>query len=401
MKQTFFYALFFTFLGISIFSSTLSFAQQNSKQDKNTQNLSNVPYQEAGRLFVKNYSPKEYNASTQNWAIEQDKNGVIYVGNTTHLLSFDGKTWEHIKIGGSGVVRSLGYSSSSDRMYIGGVGDLGYSYIDSLGITKYISLLNQIPKKYRTFTDIWKTVVLGDEVFFLTKDFILKYARNEFDVIQPRVNTFLSAFVVNERLYVQESKLGIFEYKNDFLNSIENTDFLYQKLIVGMANYSENVVLIATQDGEFYTYNVIKNTFSKFEIEQNYFFIKNQVHNIRTLQNGQFAIGTANEGIVLIDKNGKWKNQISQLKGLQDNVVWNLHTDKNGDLWVALSKGISHIQTSWAYTYFGEQSRLNTVHEVIRFNDPNLNDGILKAAMYTTAEKKVFHLLTKHSIDNS
>lgn len=39
--------------------------------------------------------------------------------------------------------------------------------------------------------------------------------------------------------------------------------------------------------------------------------------------------------------------------------------------------------------------------EVIRFNDPNLNDGILKAAMYTTAEKKVFHLLTKHSIDNS
>lgn len=368
MKQTFFYALFFTFLGISIFSSTLSFAQQNSKQDKNTQDVP-YNYKEAGRLFVKNYSPKEYNASTQNWAIEQDKNGVIYVGNTTHLLSFDGKTWERIKIGGSGVVRSLGYSSSSDRMYIGGVGDLGYSYIDSLGRTKYISLFNQIPKKYRTFTDIWKTVVLGDEVFFLTKDFILKYSRNKFNVIQPRAHTFLSAFVVNERLYVQESKLGIFEYKNDFLNSIEKTDFIYDKLIVGMEHYSENVVLIATQNGEFYTYNLIKNTISKFEIEQNYFFVKNKIHNIIALQNGQFAIGTANEGIVLIDKNGKWKNQISELKGLQDNVVWNLHTDKNGDLWVALSKGISHIQTSWAYTYFGEQSRLNTVYEVIRFKD--------------------------------
>ncbi len=369
MKQTFFYALFVIFLGISIFSSTYSFAQQNGKQDKNTQNLSDVPYQEAGRLFVKNYSPKEYNASTQNWAIEQGKNGVIYVGNTTHLLSFDGKTWERIEIGGSGVVRSLSYSSVSDRMYVGGVGDLGYSYIDSLGRMKYISLLNQVPEKNRTFNDVWKTVVLGEEVFFLTKNFILKYAANEFSVIEPRANTFLSAYIINKQLYVQESKLGVFEYKNDFFNSIENTDFLYEKLIVGMVNYSENVVLIATQDGEFYTYNVVKKTISKFEVEQKNFFEKNKIHHLVALKNGLFAIATAGKGIILINRNGKWKNLISELKGLQDNVVWNLHTDSNGDLWAALSKGVSHIQTSWAYTYFGKQSRLNKVHKVLRFNE--------------------------------
>ncbi len=369
MKQIFFYSLFFTFLGISIFCSTLSFAQQNGKQDQNTQNVPNVPYQEAGLLFVKNYSPKEYDASTQNWAIEQDKNGVIYVGNTTHLLSFDGKTWERIKIGGSGVVRSLGYSSITDKMYIGGVNDLGYSYIDSLGKTKYISLLNQVPEKYRKFNDVWKTVVFNEEVFFLTKNFILKYAANRFEVIQPRANTFLSAFVANERLYVQESKLGIFEYKNDFLNSIENTHFLYQELITGIINYTENVVLIATKEGDFYTYNVIKNTISKFEVERNNFFKKAKIHHLSVLKNDQIAIATASEGIVLIDKNGRWKNQISELKGLQDKSVWNLHTDKNGNLWAALSQGISHIQTSWSYTYFGEQSRLNKVHKVIRFDD--------------------------------
>ncbi|WP_375562926.1 SpoIIE family protein phosphatase [Bernardetia sp. OM2101] len=369
MKQTFFNSLFYIFLGISIFSSTLSFAQQNSKQEKNTQDVPNIPYQEAGRLFVENYSPKQYNAATQNWAIEQDKNGVIYVGNTTHLLSFDGKTWERIKIGGTGLVRSLGYSSSTEKMYIGGVGDVGYSYIDSLGKTKYVSLLNQVHQKYRNFDDVWKTVVLEEEVFFLTKDFILKYTLNGFEIIEPRANTFLSAFVVNERLYVQESKLGIFEYQNDFLNSIENTHFLYQSLIVGMVNYSANKALIATQKGEFYIYNTIKKTITNFDVEQKYFFQKNQIHHLVNLQNGQIAIGTAKEGIVLINENGKWKNHISELKGLQDNVIWNLHTDKNGDLWAALSQGISHIQTSWSYTYFGEQSRINKVHKVIRFDD--------------------------------
>lgn len=369
MKQTFFSSLFLIFLGISIFSSTLSFAQQNSKQDKNTQNLPNIPYQEAGRLFVKNYSPKDYNAATQNWAIEQDKNGVLYVGNTTHLLSFDGKTWERIKIGGSGVVRSLDYSSSTDKMYMGGVGDVGYSYTDSLGRTKYISLLNQVPKKYQNFKDVWKTVVLGEEVFFLTTDFILKYAADQFSVIQPRLNTFLSAFVVQDKLYVQESKIGIFEYQNGFLTSLKNTDFLYQNLIVGMTEYAENIVFLATQDGDFYTYNRIKNTITEFDIEQKEFFKKTQIHHLVALKNDQIAIGTASEGIILIDKNGKWKNHISELKGLQDNAIWNLHTDKNGDLWAALSKGVSHIQTSLAYTYFGEQSRLTQVHKVIRFND--------------------------------
>ncbi len=368
MKQTLFYSLFSIFLGISIFTSTLSFAQQNDKQEKNTQNQPYITYKDAGRLFVKNYSPKEYNAATQNWAIEQDKNGIIYIGNTTHLLSFDGKNWEHTQIGGTGLVRSLAYSPITNKMYVGGIGEIGYSYTDSLGHTKYISLLNQVPEKYQNFKDVWKTVVLGEEVFFLTKKFILKYSANQFSIIQPRANTFLSAFVVAQKLYIQEAKLGLFEYKNDLLNSIENTHFLSQNLITGIVNYSKDIILIATKNGNFYTYNIIKNIITKFEIEQARFFQKNKVHGIKSLQNKKFAIGTKTQGIIIIDKNGKWKNQISELKGLQDNVIQSLYTDKNGDLWVALNKGIAHIETSSSYTYFGEQSRLNKTQKVIRFN---------------------------------
>ncbi|WP_291722768.1 SpoIIE family protein phosphatase [Bernardetia sp.] len=371
MKQTFFYLIFFTFLGISILSSTLSFAQQSSTQEQNTQN---VPYQEAGWLFVKNFSPKEYSASPQNWAITQDKNGIVYIGNTTHLLSFDGKRWERTKIGGTGVVRSLSYSSFSDRVYIGGVGDVGYAYLDSLGNTKYISLFSKMPEKYRNFKDVWKTLVLGEEVFFLTKDFIFIYKNEEFRIIQPRANTFLSAFVIHDKLYVQEAKLGIFEYTNNYLNNLEHTNLLYNHLIVGMVEYADNVTLIATKEGLFYTHHTTTNKISRFEVEKNDFFQKNAIHSLAALSNGQFAIGTATEGIVLIDKNGKWKNHISDLKGLQDNAVWNLYAEKNGNLWVALSQGVAHVQTSWAYTYFGEESRLGKVNKITRF------DGVLYAA---------------------
>ena len=41
---------------------------------------------ELGQPFIRNYSPKEFGAAPSNWAIVQDKRGVIYFGNAEGLL---------------------------------------------------------------------------------------------------------------------------------------------------------------------------------------------------------------------------------------------------------------------------------------------------------------------------
>ena len=35
----------------------------------------------------------DYNAGIQNWAIAQDERGVMYFGNNSGLLEFDGSAW--------------------------------------------------------------------------------------------------------------------------------------------------------------------------------------------------------------------------------------------------------------------------------------------------------------------
>ena len=36
---------------------------------------------QAGTPFIKNYKPNDFGASTENWAVAQDKRGVMYFGN--------------------------------------------------------------------------------------------------------------------------------------------------------------------------------------------------------------------------------------------------------------------------------------------------------------------------------
>ena len=48
---------------------------------------------EAGRPLIRRYTPREYGAGEQNWAVAQDDRGVVYFGNNLGLLEYDGASW--------------------------------------------------------------------------------------------------------------------------------------------------------------------------------------------------------------------------------------------------------------------------------------------------------------------
>lgn len=43
--------------------------------------------------ILTNYTSLQYHAGLQNWAVAQDANGLIYIGNNSGVLSFDGYNW--------------------------------------------------------------------------------------------------------------------------------------------------------------------------------------------------------------------------------------------------------------------------------------------------------------------
>src|SRR5437016_6586293 len=87
---------------------------------------------EAGLPFLHNYSPKEYGAQAQNWAVLQDRHGVVYVGNNDGVLVYDGVHWQTIRLENRSAVRSLD-EDGNGTVYVGARGDFGYLALDESG----------------------------------------------------------------------------------------------------------------------------------------------------------------------------------------------------------------------------------------------------------------------------
>ena len=67
---------------------------------------------------IENYSPKEYGAENQNWAISQSKEKFIYIANNSGLLEFDGAKWKLYPSPNNSVIRSV--NVIDNKIYIQG-----------------------------------------------------------------------------------------------------------------------------------------------------------------------------------------------------------------------------------------------------------------------------------------
>ncbi len=317
-------------------------------------------YDETGIPFIRNYTTKEYNAGPQNWDIAQDNNGLMYFGNGDNgLLEYDGTSWETIPISCNSVARSIGIDSTN-RIYIGSVGDFGYLKPDSLGALIYHSFLKEYPQIDTNFTDIWNISITKNGVYFLARDILVRYHKNKIQTWHPKINNFFFLYHVDNKLFVHELGYGLMEMVNNELVLIPKSTIFKNEKIYAISEYDKNNLLIYTRTMGLYIYNLDSKTFKKFSTEIDNFLNRNRLYCALTLSNNNFAIGTLLGGIAIIDKSGKLVQKINRSKGLLDNVIYSIYEDKQNSLWIGQSNGISRIDIQYPLTVFNNTNCLNS-----------------------------------------
>jgi len=307
--------------------------------------------------FITNFPPDVYKAAQQNWAIVQDKRGVMFFGNNSGVLEYDGVTWR--LIGTPSVVRSLAIDSAG-RIYVGITGDFGYLHPDSLGRYQYRSLKEKIPTQHREFNDIRKIYVSGNCIFFQSyeKIFILQYEK--FKVVYPK-EKFHFSFLVNHSFYIRALGKGLMTYKNNSLQLIAGGERFANEYIFAMLPYRQNEILIATRTQGIWIYCPQQNNkFYKpagFETVDK-FLIQYIAYCGTVLDNGLFAVGTLTGGIIVFNAEGNIHTIYNTGSGLQDISIYSLYSDKNQQLWADLNNGISLIQTNLPFYHFTEKNGL-------------------------------------------
>ena len=105
---------------------------------------------ESGLPLSRYFNVNQYGAHNQNWAIAQDSSGVMFFGNNSGILRFDGSVWQKYPTPKGGIVRSLALGSAN-KIYAGAYAEFGYLKSDAFGRLRWISLSDSLPSEIRVF----------------------------------------------------------------------------------------------------------------------------------------------------------------------------------------------------------------------------------------------------------
>ncbi|WP_299464678.1 hypothetical protein [uncultured Microscilla sp.] len=302
-----------------------------------------VNTQQQGKPIIQNYSAKEYNSHQQIWSMVQDKRGFMYFGTDEGLVEYDGVSWRQIATPNNKRVRSLA-ADKNGVVYLGLSGDFGYLAPNKRGYLAYQSLLPDLPKDKRRFSDIWTTVATQGWVHFITMTKVYSYRNNKFVKRHefPEKTTLFPGFNIDDTWYQPHTNVGIDVLKGEVLNTIKGSEKVGKGQVFSMLPYPGQKVLIQEANTGFWLYDKRSATFTKFDSEINH--KKYLIYCSTALPNGWFAFGTRTHGVLLMDKEGKLLSVINRNRGLCNNTIWSIYHQKGTqNLWVGTDNGIAKV----------------------------------------------------------
>jgi serine phosphatase RsbU (regulator of sigma subunit) len=323
---------------------------------------------------VKNFTTKDYGRDFHptNMAIAQDQRGIIYAANGFKLLEFDGHTWNSYPLNKAIGILSLAVDSSG-IVYAGSQNEFGYFAPDSRGELKYSSLSDSLEIADLDFTNVWKVHAFSGGVAFQAEEKIFLYIKGKIEVIKP-ASSFHTSFIVNDKLYVRERGAGLLEWKENRLIKIKESEIFDTTGVFLMLPFSRNSkkIFIGTQEKGFWIYDPVKtsNNFKRLNGVDLPILEKAIINGGVLTGYGSFAISTRLNGLIITDTTGSVRTIINSKYGLSDNEVKQVILDKDKNLWLASTKGISTVEINSPLSVYDEKSGITgTVNTLKRYKN--------------------------------
>jgi signal transduction histidine kinase/DNA-binding response OmpR family regulator len=334
-------------------------------------------WKETGLPYIQNFSPKEYNGGTQNFSIVQDRRGILYVGNNWGVLVYDAVSWSLITTPNRNAVRSL--CRVGDRIYVGGVGELGYLESDSLGQYRYVSLLSILPADHRNFKDVYDILAFDGDVYFRTRYTLFRLSDDSMHIWESK-EELGTAFTVNGDFFMGQRKAGLGRFVRDSLRVIEGGEIFAELNVTAMLPFNDSEILISTLNNGLFLYD--GSRIRKKQTSADELLYQNQIRDGRYLSGGLYVFGTS-RGAVFMDASGAICQVVNKSTGLLDELIISLNVDHQNGLWLALNNGIARVEMPAPVSRFYDESGIESfVGSVVRHN----------GRLYTTTDRGVSYL---------
>lgn len=333
-------------------------------------------------LPSKHYSPRNSDLKYQTWSVIQDNRGITYIADEDGIKVFNGKNWSRILTKSGSTVRSLA-SSVDGKIYYGAQGEFGEIITDKAG-SQFANSLTPLFSEYkRSFSDVWATHVIGDDVFYQSRGTIFVWNGTEirtlnsegFDPSIPKTG-FHTSFVVSGVLYVREHGTGLKRIENYELVLVNGGEALANTRVYMMYQLEAGFILVGTQEQGLLRFGPrgferIVSELDQFQKSHNRDGSLLRLYTASRISDDFFAIGTLGAGIVIVDQNGAIRSSIDSRDGLPDDWINNVFVAGDRTLWLALdNSGAALIDLLAPVVRYREESGvLGRINHISRLKD--------------------------------
>ena len=308
-----------------------------------------------GMPFIRNFLPKNYRAGVANWAVVQDRRGVMYFGNDKGILEFNGVDWRLIKTSNNSSVFSLAIDAQG-HIYAGGGRTFGILKPDSTGLLQYESLTNLIDFQKSPFEEVWSIKTVKEGVIFQTDERLFVYKDGKINAVTPSSSStyFTFGYEVRGRYYVQQNSYGLMELVNGKLVLVKGTEPFSNTLIAQVLPFEKDKLLLCIE-GEGLSILDTKGVITPFKTDADLFLQEFRIYNAIILDEDKIALATLGIGLVVIDLKGKILHLFNKRNGLADDFVISLCPDGQGGIWLGSYHGISRLEYPSPLSIFNER----------------------------------------------
>ena len=209
-----------------------------------------------------------------------------------------------------------------------------------------------------SFTDVWQTLVTPQGVFFRSYELLFRWDGKTMHVWRPEPkSSFQALSAVRGRIYTAQNGVGLQEIVGDEIRNLPGGDAYKNSIKEYLHPFGDNDILISEREGLLSLYDGQKST--PFPTQADAYLKQHKLYKSLLLKDGSICVTTLTGGAVILGHDGSLRQIIGTADGLLDAGVLSDFQDRDGELWLGTTNGITRVEVASPISFFSRDLALD------------------------------------------